>query len=99
MSIQHLDVGEDTLFSPTPHSFTEVIHPTGVHICGGPPQGYKGDLTLWLTSTILITKYGSTPQGYNLVDWWLDLGITCTPLQPHMGQPHRGMISVKFNLI
>ena len=43
--IPHLDMGEGTLFPPTPQYFTEVSHPTGVHIYGGTPQGYKGDLT------------------------------------------------------
>ena len=43
--IPHLDMGEGKLFPPAPQYFTEVSHPTGVHIYGGTPQGYKGDLT------------------------------------------------------
>ena len=71
---------------PSPRLFT----PQGFIFVGAPSQGYKGELNLWLTSTILITKYGSTPQGYNLVDWWLDFRDNLYPFATTHGSAPQG---------
>ena len=87
--ISHLDMGEGTLFPPAPQYFTEVSHPTGVHIYGGTPQGYKGDLTLQYYT---YDQAWFNPTGvYILVKW-----LVSTILLTKHGSTPPGYLLVKW---